>query len=105
MPAKEASELLETQSSDSAALPPSLEQALNCLLRAQARPARRIMTLSAYAKLQGWSSRTKRRRKEAGLPVSVRPGLPDYVDADACDAWLAGIDQPRHGRRLPVRKS
>jgi hypothetical protein len=103
MTAKESTPLLEARSDDSAS--PSLAAELAHLLQTQIRPARRVMTLSAYAKLQGWSPRTKRRRKEAGLPVSSRPGLPDMVDADECDAWLAGIDQPRHGRRLPARRT
>src|SRR5215471_14973252 len=69
------------------------------LLQEQAnRPRRRVMKFSEYGNLKGWSPTTRRRRKAAGLPVIERPGVPDYIDADIADAWLAGVDSPRHGR-------
>jgi len=83
----------------------SVELELARVLREQTTPRRRVMTLSEYAREKRWSDTTKRRRKAAGLPVSERPGVPDMVDANECDAWLAGEDPPRHRRQLPLRRT
>jgi hypothetical protein len=103
MSAKETSTQLEAEPSESAS--PSLGTELTRILREHAEPARRVVKATEYARRQGWSKRTLARRKEAGLPVSSRPGVPDMVDIGVADDWLAGIDPPRHGRRLPLRRT
>jgi hypothetical protein len=100
MSAKETSTQLEAGPSESAS--PSFETELTRILREHVKPARRVIKATDYARLQGWSQRTLSRRIEAGLPVSSRPGVPVMVDIDVADDWLAGIDPPRHGRRLPI---